>query len=155
MSVLVLNVVIYHRTKTPGPGAQSALRALARSGMKIGRIGENTIAVWTDYLLSLLYIWSTTSKWISALDLMQQLLWNLHLLLPPPCNQLVKYFFPPFLWFRGRHSNSIRFNPKEGWTSRSPSVKLHQIFSANKKRNQVLCTSVCNSVHLAVYSELY
>ncbi|CAN8019911.1 unnamed protein product [Ixodes persulcatus] len=28
------------RTKTPGPGAQSALRALARSDMKIGRIGE-------------------------------------------------------------------------------------------------------------------
>merc|ERR1712033_109260 len=27
-----------NRTKTPGPGAQSALRALARSGMKIGRI---------------------------------------------------------------------------------------------------------------------
>ena len=26
-------------TKTPGPGAQSALRALARSGLKIGRIG--------------------------------------------------------------------------------------------------------------------
>lgn len=30
----------YFRTKTPGPGAQSALRALARSGMKIGRIGK-------------------------------------------------------------------------------------------------------------------
>ena len=29
------------RTKTPGPGAQSALRALARSGMKIGRIGKS------------------------------------------------------------------------------------------------------------------
>lgn len=29
-----------NRTKTPGPGAQSALRALARSGLKIGRIGE-------------------------------------------------------------------------------------------------------------------
>ncbi|RXM95080.1 40S ribosomal protein S14 [Acipenser ruthenus] len=29
-----------NRTKTPGPGAQSALRALARSGMKIGRIGD-------------------------------------------------------------------------------------------------------------------
>jgi hypothetical protein len=27
-------------TKQPGPGAQSALRALARAGMKIGRIGE-------------------------------------------------------------------------------------------------------------------
>ncbi|KAF8765532.1 hypothetical protein HU200_008464 [Digitaria exilis] len=30
-----------NKTKTPGPGAQSALRALARSGMKIGRIGKN------------------------------------------------------------------------------------------------------------------
>ncbi|KAL7171474.1 hypothetical protein ACSBR2_036180 [Camellia fascicularis] len=28
-----------NKTKTPGPGAQSALRALARSRMKIGRIG--------------------------------------------------------------------------------------------------------------------
>lgn len=30
------------RTKTPGPGAQAALRALARSGMKIGRIEDVT-----------------------------------------------------------------------------------------------------------------
>ena len=30
------------RTKSPGPGAQSALRALARSGMKIGRIEDVT-----------------------------------------------------------------------------------------------------------------
>src|SRR3569833_3080003 len=29
-------------TSTPGPGAQSALRALARSGMKIGRIEDVT-----------------------------------------------------------------------------------------------------------------
>ncbi len=28
-------------TRTPGPGAQSALRALARAGMKIGRIGRD------------------------------------------------------------------------------------------------------------------
>lgn len=27
-------------TKTPGPGAQSAIRALARAGMKIGRLGK-------------------------------------------------------------------------------------------------------------------
>ena len=27
------------KTKSPGPGAQSALRALARTGLKIGRIG--------------------------------------------------------------------------------------------------------------------
>ena len=30
------------KTKTPGPGAQSALRALARSGLKIGRIEDAT-----------------------------------------------------------------------------------------------------------------
>jgi small subunit ribosomal protein S14e len=30
------------RTKTPGPGAQSALRALSRSGLKIGRIEDVT-----------------------------------------------------------------------------------------------------------------
>ena len=30
------------RAKTPGPGGQSALRALARSGMKIGRIEDVT-----------------------------------------------------------------------------------------------------------------
>lgn len=30
-----------NKTKSPGPGAQSALRALARSGIKIGRIGEH------------------------------------------------------------------------------------------------------------------
>lgn len=30
------------KTKTPGPGAQSALRGLARSGMKIGRIEDVT-----------------------------------------------------------------------------------------------------------------
>lgn len=29
-----------NKTKTPGPGAQSALRALARAGIKIGRIGK-------------------------------------------------------------------------------------------------------------------
>jgi small subunit ribosomal protein S14e len=29
-----------NKTKTPGPGAQSALRALARAGIKIGRIGD-------------------------------------------------------------------------------------------------------------------
>ncbi|KZZ94011.1 Ribosomal protein S11 [Ascosphaera apis ARSEF 7405] len=31
-----------NRTKTPGPGAQSALRALARAGMRIGRIEDVT-----------------------------------------------------------------------------------------------------------------
>ena len=32
-----------NKTKTPGPGAQSALRALARSGMRIGRIGKGPL----------------------------------------------------------------------------------------------------------------
>eukprot|EP00998_Keelungia_sp_KM082_P010716 NODE_6918_length_614_cov_94.956879_g6895_i0.p2 GENE.NODE_6918_length_614_cov_94.956879_g6895_i0~~NODE_6918_length_614_cov_94.956879_g6895_i0.p2 ORF type:complete len:151 (+),score=33.57 NODE_6918_length_614_cov_94.956879_g6895_i0:73-525(+) len=35
------------KSKSPGPGAQSALRALARSGMKIGRI-EDVTPVPTD-----------------------------------------------------------------------------------------------------------
>jgi len=34
-------------TKTPGPGAQAALRALARNGLKIGRI-EDVTPVPTD-----------------------------------------------------------------------------------------------------------
>ena len=39
-----------NKTKTPGPGAQSALRALARSGIKIGRIGEQNVTgrAWKD-----------------------------------------------------------------------------------------------------------
>lgn len=37
-----LTNVIGNGTKTPGPGAQSALRALARAGMKIGRIEDVT-----------------------------------------------------------------------------------------------------------------
>lgn len=36
-----------NRTKTPGPGAQSALRALARAGIKIGRI-EDVTPIPTD-----------------------------------------------------------------------------------------------------------
>ena len=36
-----------NRTKTPGPGAQAALRALARAGMKIGRI-EDVTPIPTD-----------------------------------------------------------------------------------------------------------
>jgi len=36
-----------NRSKTPGPGAQSALRALARAGMKIGRI-EDVTPIPTD-----------------------------------------------------------------------------------------------------------
>merc|ERR1712083_311394 len=36
-----------NRTKTPGPGAQTALRALARNGLKMGRI-EDCTPVPTD-----------------------------------------------------------------------------------------------------------
>jgi small subunit ribosomal protein S11 len=31
-----------HKTKSPGPGAQAAIRALARAGMRIGRIEDVT-----------------------------------------------------------------------------------------------------------------
>ena len=43
-----------NRTKTPGPGAQSALRALARSGMKIGRIGKFYLQIEKDLFVSLI-----------------------------------------------------------------------------------------------------
>ena len=36
-----------NKTKTPGPGAQSALRAIARAGIKIGRI-EDVTPIPTD-----------------------------------------------------------------------------------------------------------
>lgn len=36
-----------NKTKSPGPGGQSALRALSRSGLKIGRI-EDVTPVPTD-----------------------------------------------------------------------------------------------------------
>lgn len=39
---VLMEHIIGNGTKTPGPGAQSALRALARSGMKIGRIEDVT-----------------------------------------------------------------------------------------------------------------
>ncbi len=40
--ICLLTLPLGNGTKTPGPGAQSALRALARSGMKIGRIEDVT-----------------------------------------------------------------------------------------------------------------
>jgi hypothetical protein len=42
VSILLIYFLPGNGTKTPGPGAQSALRALARSGMKIGRIEDVT-----------------------------------------------------------------------------------------------------------------
>ena len=44
-----------NKTKTPGPGAQSALRALARSGMKIGRIGNSLHCYILDRYIILLF----------------------------------------------------------------------------------------------------
>jgi small subunit ribosomal protein S14e len=34
-------------TKTPGPGGQAALRALARAGMRIGRIGKSIFILFS------------------------------------------------------------------------------------------------------------
>ncbi|XP_006299325.2 40S ribosomal protein S14-3 [Capsella rubella] len=51
LGVTVLHVQLRatggNKTKTPGPGAQAALRALSRSGMKIGRI-EDVTPIPTD-----------------------------------------------------------------------------------------------------------
>ncbi|KAB2606461.1 40S ribosomal protein S14-like, partial [Pyrus ussuriensis x Pyrus communis] len=37
-----------NKTKTPGPGTHSALRALARSGMRIGQIDKDVTPISTD-----------------------------------------------------------------------------------------------------------
>uniref|UniRef100_A0A8D3E524 Small ribosomal subunit protein uS11 n=1 Tax=Scophthalmus maximus TaxID=52904 RepID=A0A8D3E524_SCOMX len=67
-----------NRTKTPGPGAQSALRALARSGMKIGRIGKHhthTHAVSGRELKSItLFITFLSESWTKCLDVLFLLL---------------------------------------------------------------------------------
>jgi ribosomal protein S11 len=58
------------RTKTPGPGAQSALRALARAGLKIGRIGMLSRAAgcwklgalsWPNFCVGLSFRWAFVS----------------------------------------------------------------------------------------------
>jgi small subunit ribosomal protein S14e len=56
------------KTKTPGPGAQSALRALARAGMKIGRIG-------TTYYTTINNLCSISSP--SSLDCLSLIRWQL------------------------------------------------------------------------------
>jgi small subunit ribosomal protein S14e len=43
----LLTLTVGNGSKTPGPGAQSALRALARAGMRIGRI-EDVTPIPTD-----------------------------------------------------------------------------------------------------------
>jgi small subunit ribosomal protein S14e len=47
MFFLVKILIKGNGSKTPGPGAQSALRALARAGMRIGRI-EDVTPIPTD-----------------------------------------------------------------------------------------------------------
>lgn len=61
-----------NKTKTPGPGAQSALRALARAGMKIGRIGEScSSSCSSTHLVGRHYsgIWRSSSSSSTAAQL--------------------------------------------------------------------------------------
>src|SRR5882672_10697851 len=51
-------------TKTPGPGAQSALRALARSGMAIGRI-EDVTPVPTDSTRRKVWIYLQCTQYLA------------------------------------------------------------------------------------------
>ena len=57
------------RSKTPGPGAQSALRALARGGIKIGRIEDVTPIVeqtLISYRLTYPCITSINTTWFGS-----------------------------------------------------------------------------------------
>jgi ribosomal protein S11 len=47
-----------NKTKTPGPGAQSSLRALAQSCMKIGHTGKHTCLYVFMHYVSDFIIWS-------------------------------------------------------------------------------------------------
>lgn len=49
-----------NRTKSPGPGAQSALRALARAGLKIGRIGACAKPAVPRVCAPLPIVWAAT-----------------------------------------------------------------------------------------------
>uniref|UniRef100_A0A2I3G9F3 Small ribosomal subunit protein uS11 n=1 Tax=Nomascus leucogenys TaxID=61853 RepID=A0A2I3G9F3_NOMLE len=51
------------RTKTPGPGAQVALRALARSGMKIRRIEDYTVGSMLSDRAVGLKAWGRLPMW--------------------------------------------------------------------------------------------
>jgi hypothetical protein len=56
-----------NRSKTPGPGAQSALRALARAGMKIGRIGKCRPGVFFLKKTPVVYYMSDVNSWFYCL----------------------------------------------------------------------------------------
>lgn len=51
-----------NKTKTPGPGAQAAMRALARSGLKIGRI-EDCTPIASDGTRKKVRLWSARGTW--------------------------------------------------------------------------------------------
>ena len=53
-----------NKTKTPGPGAQSALRAIARAGIKIGRIGACDKAYVPPLLETV--CWLHNIRWLFA-----------------------------------------------------------------------------------------
>lgn len=87
-----------NKTKTPGPGAQSALRALARSGIKIGRIGD-----------------------LIARPCARLIVW----LLPGCCSPnilLCTIQRSLCLSCRGCHTHTNRFHKEKGWAPWSPSV---------------------------------
>lgn len=51
-----------NKTKTPGPGAQAAMRALARSGLKIGRI-EDCTPIASDGTRKKVRLWRARGTW--------------------------------------------------------------------------------------------
>ena len=91
-----------NKTKTPGPGAQSALRAIARAGIKIGRIGACSAAsVSPDSVPLSLSFLSSGCVAAQTKPLTQE------------CLCVAR---------RGRNTHPHRLYPPQGWTPRPPLV---------------------------------
>lgn len=117
-----------NKTKTPGPGAQSALRALARSGLKIGRIG----AVLFPLDHCCLRHSVPTPCWTSSAGRVRQGL--SHMLSQGKSNPafifghdvVLVYVCDGCMCCRGCDPHPHRCNSQEGWTSWTPLVNSVQ-----------------------------
>lgn len=144
--LLILIDLISLRTKTPGPGAQSALRALARSGMKIGRIGELVITALIDCLYTsfiihdniTLNIKSGGDRTVVCSDV--------------KCSSCNLWAMPCSLSLVQRTSLQFHQIQPEGRVDVAVAVcKLHQIFFLLIKSETKFCAQVCSSLLRSFY----
>lgn len=123
-----------NRTRTPGPGGQSALRALARSGMRIGRIGKGLTALhpmqtFVLWVLSFEYLQPTSKVFDRPLSLFTTNCFCMALIV---LVWLSTHICPSL--HRGRDTCPYRLHPPKERSPWSSSVKA-SIVSYTDKRN--------------------